>query len=814
MDAINRPADRTVELMGQSTEQTLQSIKAMVKSPGLKTATNAALNVLGLPFSPITSVVDAFAGDPASQLAQSLGASPKTDPYIRAAVQTILPIAATKSALLKAALGAEGAFLTGGLSPGTPPLKPGQAAETIAQKLIKHDQQSIAQDVKLKRSYEEFIASNPDYVKHDEELYHAGEDPKVPLSPRAAYLKKTYIDPVSRRNELYLNELKQLGVKTGDTVDPKTYMHRQAIEQTDKKGFWGTLGDVVDPTGALSNTAPTKGFSTKPEALHTPNAGTVRSSLTGEEGGYVIHPETGQVDIYKNGKVIDKGTEQNGKVLTKNGGVWDMARGTTKEVEQHTPVRYQKSALASVLETQRQLRDAVANARFMQGLKTSPEFLQLARPPGAPTPKGWEQVSIPGYHGLDGWKTEPRLKEVLDDYTGVQIPANVLLQGANRLMQGSIFINPMGHILNVQTHAAVEAGLFGGMVRTIEGGVRAITPGEKTLTRRAVEAVITKNSDYIRYVRESAGLKGANNYIRDFGNTVLKEMGKNPQQLAPVAQAMGYANPMQWLRAAYGASNKTLWGVGDIILMKSFLARELERGVGQEAEIAAHVTEHIPDYVIPSRAGSDTLAGRGLAQILKSPYALAFSRYEYNRLASYGNLMKGLVQGDAMGRVEAADQIAALVFHTAVTYPMIDYAIQKATGNKNAKLRGFGPFIFTENMKDYEAGKKGIAQATVQTVGRPSAVVELGMEGYQNRDWRGKPIYGHGGQFGAYLASKTYPTQALYRIVNPPKGVSKQGAVRQFILEQVGIKDPTPEQEAVAEKYARIELKKRQTNKP
>jgi hypothetical protein len=85
---------------------------------------------------------------------------------------------------------------------------------------------------------------------------------------------------------------------------------------------------------------------------------------------------------------------------------------------------------------------------------------------------------------------------------------------------------------------------------------------------------------------------------------------------------------------------------------------------------------------------------------------------------------------------------------------------------------------------------------------------------YQNKDWAGRPIYGHGGKFAQWLTSKTYPTAAIYRMVNPPKGVDKKMAIKQFLLEQGGIKDPTPEQYAMTEKFAQRELKKRQTDKP
>jgi hypothetical protein len=810
LDAMARPADRTVELMQQSSEQTLASIKAAVQHPGVKTATTAALNMLGLPFAPVTSVIDAFLGDPAVQLAHQLGASPKTDPYVRAAAQMVLPVAGARSAMIKEALGAEGQFLAGALSPGAPPLKPGQSATVIAKNLVAHDQQAIARDVQMRQQRDSFLKANPDYKMHDEEIYHAMEDPTKTLTPRAQYLKDTFLDPVLRSNQRNLVALQKLGVNVPALVDPKTYAHRMPIPQKPSQNLLQRIANTVDPTGALSNVAPTKGFGVKPEIFQTPHAGTVKSALTGEEGGYVINPEKDTVDIYKNGKVIDQGQILKGQIVTKNGGVWDMARGTTAQVEQHTPVRYQKSAMASALETNAQLRDAVANAKFMQGMKTSPEFMQLARPPQTAAPEGWKQVTIPGYHGLDDWKMNPHLAQVLEDYTREKQDPNQLLQGINRIVQGSIFINPMGHILNVQWHAAVDAGLFGGVTRTLEGGVRALTPGEKTMTRRAIESVINHDADYLRYVKESPGMKGANNYIRNFSDETLKLMGKNPSALDSSARIFGLKQGADLLRMVYSASNKTLWGVGDMILMKAFLQREAETGMSA-AQVAEHTHAHIPDYVIPHRV----LGIRGVSQLMQSPVALGFSRYEYNRLESYANLMKGVVQpGPGGTRGEAMDQVAALIFHAAVTYPMMDYAVQKATGNPNATFHGYGPFIFSENLNQYGKGEKTFGQAAVQSIARPSAGVSTAMELYQNRDWKNKPIYGHGGKFMEYVASKTYPTAALYRLVHPPKGVNGKQAINQFALEQFGIKSPTPQQEAVIKKYAAMELKKRKTDKP
>ena len=690
-------------------------------------------------------------------------------------------------------------------------LNAGEASADISRKMMMHDQASIARDVAWKVHYTGLLDEFPDYLKHDEEIYHFMEDPKgVKLSPQAQHFYDTQIKPVRTKNDRLAQELKANGVKMhGQEVDPKEYAHRQAMGQDAPPSWMDRAGDIVDPSGALRNTNYTKGFSRTADMMQQNLAGNVVSGATGEKAAYMIDPLTNEAKVWKNGKVITVGKvdPDTDTVVTKAGEKWNMTRGTTKDIEQHTPLKYAKSALSSVIETNRQLNDAVANVHFTRALKTNPDFLQYARPPGSATPPDWKTVSIPGYSGLDNWKMEPHMAEVIADYTKTAQGDPVkLLQGINRLVQGSIFINPLKHIFNVQAHGMVAAGLFGGTVRLLQGGVRTITPGERTLTMRAIDSVVNHDDQYLAYLKESPSLKGANVYVRNFGNDLLTSVGKNPQLFDPIARNLGYATGATFLKAAYSASNKTLWNVGDVLMMKAFLARE---GEGTVSEVAKHVTQHMPDYQIPSRV----LGSRSLSQILQSPAALGFSRYEYNRLASYGNMVKGLIKPSVGTRAQTMDQVAALVFHTAVTYPMMDYAIQKATGNPGASFQPFGPFVYPKAVEAYSKGTKTASQVG-QTVARPSAAVETAKDIYYNQDNFGRPIYGHGGDFPKYLASKTFETQAIYNIVNPKKGVTRTQAAKQFLEDQVGIKDPTPQQLSTTQKYAQKELEKRRKDKP
>lgn len=696
--------------------------------------------------------------------------------------------------------------------------KAGQAAGTLAQDLIKHDRASVAREVALKRDNDQFFADNPHYKEFDEEVYHAGEDDNIKLSPEATYYKKTYLDPRKQVFDAYVQEAKRLGVKLpADMVDLDRYMHRQYIQPQAKKSVFKLAQDIIDPNEMLVNHPTTRGFSRSPDIFQTPNAGTVQSSLTGERGGYMIDPDSSIVDVYKNGKVIDKGTivdlPNGGKAIaTKNGGLWDMDRGTTKEIEQHTPARYFKSAAASLTEAQTQIADTVANAKFLKALQSSPDFLKYARPEGATFPRNenWRTVDIPGYSGFNGWHFKPQMADVLDDYTGTKMDTNSLMQGINRIVQGSIFLDPLKHLFNVQFHAAMQAGLFGGVVRSMQGGVRLITPGEQTLTRQAVMGVINKDPKYLQYVKESAGLRGANNAVQDYGNHLLKQMGKDPNQLNGMAKMLGYGTGANFVRAAYRGSNSTLWGVGDMILYKSFLASEIEHPGATKSEIAELVGKHVPTYVVPSTI----LGSRSFSKLVQQPWFLGFSRYEYNRAASYGNLLKGLIKPEQLEQNgQSMDQIASLIFHTAITYPMVNHAIEKMTGNPNASLGWYGPFSYIGAAEDYKSGKKNFAQATMQTAVRPSAATEMAAEMLYGKElWKdgGKSIYHSSGDFGKYLMTKTYPTQAIERVINPPKGVTPKRAVRQFALDFLGIKDPTPAQEATIQKYANLEMKRRQ----
>lgn len=690
---------------------------------------------------------------------------------------------------------------------------PGEGAASVAQKFTAHEQAGIARDVARKADTERFLDRNPDYKAVDEQIYQAAEAGQADnLTGAAKYYYENFLKPMRTRNDRMFAQLKQMGVKVFEDVDPKTYMFRQPIQKSESQGIIGKVADAVDPSGALSNAPMTKDLSKSAEMLKQRLAGGAQSQVSGENAAYIIDPAKNEAQVYKNGNVIAAGRVVGDKLVTKQNEIWDLSRSTTAHVEQHTPLRYVKSALSSLTETNRQLNDALSNAHFIEAFKNSPEFRQFARAADENAPQEWRKVD--GLPMLQNYRFEPRLAEVLNDWTRHSEGDNVaMLQGMNRIIQGSIFINPIAHIFNVQAHAMIEAGLFGGAKRTIEGAARLVTPGEKTLTRRAVEAVLNHNEDYMRYLKQSPGLKGANTYIKDFNNQLIKELGKNKKELDPVARAMGYATGATLLRGIYTASNKTLWGVGDMILMKAFLAREGEQAgsamAGKASYVANQVGQHIPTYQIPSRV----MGTRSLSQILRQPFLLGFSRYEYNRLASYGSMMRNMALPTVGTRAEAMDQIAALAFHTAVTMPMIDYAVQKATGNPNASFRPFGPFTYPMAVKDYESGKKTASQVA-QTVARPSAAMETAKDLYYNQDWRGKPVYGHGGDLTKYLAGKTFETQSLYKIVHPTKGVSSNEAAKQFLLDQVGIRSPTASQVATAKKYANIELKKREKDKP
>lgn len=492
-----------------------------------------------------------------------------------------------------------------------------------------------------------------------------------------------------------------------------------------------------------------------------------------------------------------------GAKLRAEGQTWRLENATTKEIEDVASTRYHKNLLANRLDNLAKLRSATRNAKFIQDMKASPEWSQVAAKttdhplePPQTNGKAWKTTKMPQFQG---YYMEPQLAEALDDAVGRQHDLDGIATGldkAGNLVKGSIFWNPIPHMRNVANHYFVDKGLV---------GTATSLPSTARALMRAARAVMTQNSDYMKALRGGASLPYARTITADLHKTLVTKLGedvaRDPKTWGEIAKIAGYDTPINFIKAIYKTSNKALWGMGDILTVARQMER-MEKGLPLERAIS-ETERHMPNYRVPGRvAGS-----RMVSQLLSNPVASMFGRYQYNRLASYLHMARDMVSSETSIKDKAAamDKLAMLGVMLTMYYPAMDKAWQAITGNKNAKVTRPGAASVPQAAMDVASGAKGPAQAA-QSIFSPG-VVEAPIEAFHGKYlYSGQPIAypenltdGHPDQFardiGSWIGSKISPVGQAQTIVT-----GKQSA-KQFLLSQIGVQTPNDQTTANKEKY-------------
>lgn len=782
--AFNKPADRTVALMQQDTAKLFDDVQQLVRKPSIKGAFHTALDAVALPFSPVTSLVQGFAGDPIKEVAHQLGMPTKWDPTLDTITQMAVPVGLTKSKTMQEALDPVAKFLTGALDANSQRMVAGQSAKVVSTQLGVAEGKTDAMMTKWRSSVDATLPAN--YPAFKEDIFHAYDTGDVSkLSPEAAAFKKNVLDPVAKKTALVREKLKTYGVDVGP--DMVNYITRRPMNKP-TRGMFGNFDapmDVRTKPKTLGTSAPELKERTN-FGIETPNG----DRLIG-----VTDPQTDRIIMYKNNQRIGSGTlTQDGKGVSVQGAVWKKTDATVKEIEQHTDMKYHKDPVAAVLQANVDMQKALINAQAIENIKTTPEFLAMARPRTAAAPADWRTVDMPGTRQFEGWKMHPQMAETFEDFKNtVHGELSDRLGKLNRFVVGSLFYNPLPHIMNVLTHSIVEKGLVGNVVELGKEAGRAVMPGMTTTTVDAWKAVWNKDHNYMKYLNEGAGLMYPSVYTNDFFDQVLKKVGSAPEA-STLAKAFGYANPIEWTKAVYGTARKSLWFANDVIMMQAYL--EKERAGFTPAHAVADVEKHVPNYKVPNRV----LGSRALSLALRNPAISAFGRYDYGRMASYGYMLTDLTRTDkglnALQRAKALDQIAATAFISFFVYPhVMDKMAATVTGNPNATATRYGPATIPTLVHDAFVGKRDLG--SIAGTAAPSApAFKVASELLVNREgFSGQPIYDTKQDFEKYILKQVAPGQMILNWASGKK------SAKQILLEQFGIKSPTAEQVAKTTKW-------------
>lgn len=503
-----------------------------------------------------------------------------------------------------------------------------------------------------------------------ERFYRHMEDPSFPLTAQEAADYDAYVKPLKREELALWEEAKKTDLEGLDDYDP-AYAHRMVKGRNPH--FDRVLGQSAgdDPFGGTSR-LPQSTSSMKPRVFFA-----IQDAASGERL-VVARGDDGDLRIVEPGRPahpVGGADLKVGDALSWDKRVWTLEQARTHEIEANTDLKYYKNAAANTIDNIVRLRQVVRAIHEVERLKASPEWQAYARRMGEPgIPDNWREPRMPLFRG---WRLEPRLADVIDDFYGHERGSlTEKLAKISRWSVGTMFWSPATHWANVGAHWFTARGWDH---VTPQGMVSLAADGA-----RAVREVIGRGPKYQQLLREGNGLLYASTSLHRFNEIMLKRLGedvvRNPAKWDPIARVLG-VGPSDLVKMIYEGSSRALWAGSDIMMMQRVL--ELERKGMSTREAITETERDIPPY----RAHSEILGSRTAAQIYFNPVIAAFSRYHYGQMNSWANIAKDLTVGgkDPLGgsrRFQAVGKIMAVGFLMTVVVPIVNEQLKKAFGSK------------------------------------------------------------------------------------------------------------------------------------
>lgn len=622
----------------------------------------------------------------------------------------------------------------------------------------------------------------------DEEatVYHAIEAGRdTGLSDKEKTLKNDFVKPIQTINKDLREELAGFG--WGDLYPEGGYIHR-IVEgkpgrlESAAKGQGGGKGNLLSKT--------------------TPSTKERRMFALEDADGFrmVVHKADGRLTGFDQGKPVDMGNykalKPGGEFTSKDGQKWTLKNATTKEIEEATNLRYYKNAMAVTTLDNLELQRAVNAARFLESFKSRPDFdtVAIKADAGDQIPQGWKQSQIPQFRG---YAFEPRTREVLDDLhdkmTNYEPPG--YFEKIGDFLQTSILLNPLMHVANMADIWTNERGaLRSAQVWKADNSFRA--------GMKALQAVTTRNEDYLSALRAGAPLMSHKLLVRDlnraFQEVLSGEAAKDKGLAAKLRESMALpadSNPIEILR---GASHTGAFMSNDIFLLQSVYDKMETTGMNFETALR-QTMKTFPEYRVPTRVADQ----KWIADLMKNRMFTWFSGYHYGRWRAFRNMATDSVRSGASAedRTWALSRIAMLGLLVAVVYPAYQQLVKKLSHDPNARVKRFGLSGTVQNMLDVHSGKKDIIPAFESEM-TPSALVKGTVEGFVNRDSFTGDYVRNPNDSGAtqvkqlaqhFTRNAVGPYAQYRRYKNDPDGLKK------FLWSQVGVTFPKSETQTKAE---------------
>lgn len=367
-----------------------------------------------------------------------------------------------------------------------------------------------------------------------------------------------------------------------------------------------------------------------------------------------------------------------------HGTSWRVTRAAADEIERDTPWKFYHEVVPNILLQHVRLQRGVAFQRFLTDMLAQPEAAEVVRKlgPGVEIPRGWSR----GPGALAGYAFDPIALRAANRWWNVgkvDGPGIGSLRWLAGTARNLIFVLPLLHVSNETVNWTVDRGARWASVpayqRLFQSGNQALrilsgriaSPADEALWNYYIEA-------------QQAGLKmmrqlSDEHVVPTWARAAGKAMTERPQDLSMAARALGFINPVNLARAWMTASRTITWWLDDAFRLQALFE---ERALGRTAaEAAARVSEHIPDYVVPTYvAGNETLS-----RLFRGQAAFVFGPYHYGLLSSYGRWAQALLGKVPLERrAEAAGQLAVLGLLMLWAYPKLDQLAKRVTGNEAA----------------------------------------------------------------------------------------------------------------------------------
>jgi hypothetical protein len=528
----------------------------------------------------------------------------------------------------------------------------------------------------------------------------------------------------------------------------------------------------------------------------------------------VVSIDGGRITGFENGAATDMGASRGVRpgdtFADKQGQLWKLRQATTREIEQHTDLRYYKNALVSAVTDYLQLRRAERAFDALEAMKSDPEFQQMSfkSERGAMAPDGWRRAPAELPQFRDYW-FEPHLADAMDRFAKEMHPdPEGALDKIGHLMTNSLVLNPARHIYNIGNHWLVERGASGTFNPLL-------WPKAAKAGIRAIKAVMTQNEDFVHALDQGTPLMSHRQDLRELNQHIYESLVGYLEQHNDVATTMakiaGYANQAEMVQALWRVGQRATWMSNDIFFLQSVYEKQARGMSFQDA--MQQTAKHIPTYRIPPRVLNST----GLAKVMGSPKLTVFSRYHYGVWKSYWEMAREAAgpQSSLRDRARGLDHMLMLGFLTFVAYKAWDEVLKKVTGDPDARMVRSGasavPYIASEVIKGNKSPEE-LIQGTFTPAVLAKTMLEVGF----NRDlYTGGRIYDRHGTAGNIATDITQKAVgALGPVQQGEKAGRSETPGRDFLWNLAGVTFPKSESRSQAENLMHDIIREKQMITP